>query len=308
MKLFLRYTALGLFSFLLLTACGRDKRLSIAYQYGLAYAPVQIMKEKGFLESRLPEHQIQWVQLANTAAIREAALAGDVDAGFLGIPPFLIARDRGMPWKLFCGLNRAPVGLVVPSGRWTSVDELPPGTRIALPQPGSIQHILLGMALEGAGEASDKLDDSLVSLKHPDGMNALLSGSVDGHFTSPPYIFQESDEPGYEILFTGEDAVKGPYTFIAGMVSEELAEEETCIQALREALNESIDFLEKQPVPAHKILAEAYGLDTGLLKDYISRPGLVYDSEIRGLENFIDFMSRKGMLTQLSDASELILP
>jgi NitT/TauT family transport system substrate-binding protein len=306
-KCSLRSAATGLF-LLILSACGSEKSLSIAYQYGLAYAPIQLMKEKGFLEARLPEGHIEWVQLANTAAIREAALAGDVDAGFLGIPPFLIARDQGMPWKLLCGLSRAPVGLVAPAGRWASVEDIPAGTQIALPQPGSIQHILLGMALEGAGETADKLDGSLVSLKHPDGMNALLSGAVDAHFTSPPYIFQESDEPGFEILFTGDDAVGGPYTFIAAMVSETLAEDADAVRALRAALDDAIAFLSEHPAESREILARAYGLEEELLADYMARPGLVYHSGIRGLEDFIDFMNRNGMLKKITDSAELKVP
>ncbi len=294
--------------FMICGSCRNEETLTVAYQYGLAYAPVQIMKEKGFLEESLPELGIDWVQLANTAAIREAALAGDVDAGFLGIPPFLIARDKGMPWKLLCALSRAPVGLVAPAGRWSSPEELPEGTRIALPQPGSIQHILLGMALEGAGEEADKLDGSLISLKHPDGMNALLSGAVDAHFTSPPYIFQESDEPGFEILFTGEDAVGGSYTFIAAMVSEDLAEKTGSVRALREALDRAVRFMAEEPDEALDLLAASYSLDADLLADYLSRPGLVYETEIRGLETFIDFMRRRGMLTHISDSSALRVP
>ena len=52
-----------------------------------------------------------------------------------------------MDWKLIAGLSVCPVGLV--AGK--SIPDFAALTeqhRIALPQPGSIQHILLSMAAE----------------------------------------------------------------------------------------------------------------------------------------------------------------
>ncbi len=50
-----------------------------------------------------------------------------------------------------------------------------PDDRIALPQPGSIQHILLSMAAEKQLGKHDVFDNQLVTMKHPDGMTALES-------------------------------------------------------------------------------------------------------------------------------------
>ncbi|MDF2523174.1 MAG: ABC-type nitrate/sulfonate/bicarbonate transport system, periplasmic component, partial [Clostridiales bacterium] len=86
------------------SAGDRNKQsLSIAEQFGLAYAPLQIIKELDLLEKNLPETDIRWKQLGNTAAIREAMLADEADAGFMAIPPFLIGWDKGMTWKIACG-------------------------------------------------------------------------------------------------------------------------------------------------------------------------------------------------------------
>ena len=125
-------------------SCSGAKEITIAEQYGLAYAPLQIMKAKSYFEQLEPDADIEWVRLGNTAAIREAVLAGEVDAGFMGIPPFLIGADNGMKWHLVAGLSVCPLGLVAARGE--DLSDIAPGTRIALPQPGSIQHILLSMA------------------------------------------------------------------------------------------------------------------------------------------------------------------
>ena len=49
-----------------------SNELVIAEQYGLAYAPLQVMRAEGFLEAELPDYEIEWSRLGNTAAIREA--------------------------------------------------------------------------------------------------------------------------------------------------------------------------------------------------------------------------------------------
>ena len=52
----------------------QSSTLKIARQFGLAYAPLTIMENKQFIEKHSPETTVEWVQLGNTAAIREAIL------------------------------------------------------------------------------------------------------------------------------------------------------------------------------------------------------------------------------------------
>ena len=59
-----------------------QESIGIAEQFGIAYAPLQIMKEKGFLERRLPGVQINWKQFGGPTGIREGMLNGEIDFGF----------------------------------------------------------------------------------------------------------------------------------------------------------------------------------------------------------------------------------
>ncbi|OQY34343.1 MAG: hypothetical protein B6241_05005 [Spirochaetaceae bacterium 4572_59] len=294
----------------LFTGCRKKEEqpsITIAEQYGLAYAPLQIMKEKKFLETISPGTEVQWVRLANTAAIREAVLADELDAGFMGIPPFLLARDKKMPWKIATALSQAPLGLVVNDASIRTLNDFTPQTRLALPQPGSIQHILLCMALEKQKGDSTALDSVLVSMKHPDGMNALLSDSLEGHFTSPPYIFQEEDQKGFSLLLSGEEAMGESFSFIVGMVTEDFyrSHPDLYIDYLK-ALKQSVDFINEQRDESIEILSEVYDMDPEILKDYLSRPGMVFETEIRGLQQFIDFMTATNMIENIETAGDVI--
>jgi len=287
-----------LLSIFLLVSCSDDESVTVAEQYGLAYAPLQIMREKAFFEELEPDTEIKWVKLGNTAAIREAVLAGEVDLGFMGLPPFLIGADKGMDWKLIAGLSVCPVGLVSASSVIPDFTALDSSYRIALPQPGSIQHILLSMAAEKEKGDAAFYDNSLVTMKHPDGMTALLSGSVDAHFTSPPYIFMENEAGGFKTILSGSQAFGGDFSFIGAMAAGKFIKDSSGkLESFITALEKSIDFINSHPGESARLLSGIYDLPEEDILEYITHEEMEYTTEIFGLERFITFMSDNGYLS-----------
>lgn len=291
----------------LLSCQKEEKKLVIAEQFGLAYAPIQIMKEKGFLDEKLEGYEIEWVKLGNTAAIREAMLADKLDVGFIGIPPFLIGYDNNMEWGIFSGLSSSPLGLVSSDSNIKSLSDIKSTDRIALPQPGSIQHILLSMAAESEFNEADKFDEQLVTMKHPDGMAALLSGSeVNLHFTSPPYLFEELKYDSNSLVVGGEKCFGEEFTFIVGITSKEIKKNEALYNDLKKALVESIDFINNNREESVAILSKYYDYDNDTLIDYLYNQNIKYSTEVKGLNKFIEFMNNNGYLKNTYEVDELI--
>jgi len=310
MKKFIVIINLLLILILILSGCNNTQtgQISIAEQYGLAYAPIQIMKEKGFLKAYDPDLDVKWKQLGNTVAIREAMLAGNVDIGFMAIPPFLIGRDKGMKWKIINGLNISPLGLVTYKENVDSIDDITVEDRIALPQPGSIQHILLAMACEKRFSNASKFDDILVTMAHPDGMNALLSRKeITAHFTSPPYIFEELAVGNIHQILSGKEAMGGEFTFIIGVGTEKFHDNNPeNYQIFVKSLHDAIEFIKQNPEEAAKILANKYEISEEKILKYITWPGMKYTSSIKGVEQFIDFMQKTGYINlKYNDISEI---
>jgi NitT/TauT family transport system substrate-binding protein len=294
---------------LLMSGCSNHdiETLKIAEQYGLAYAPIQIMKEKGLLETALPGVTIEWEQLGNTTAIREAMLSDYLDVGFLGIPPFLIGYDNGMPWKIMTGLTVSPLGLVTNDSTIQSLNDLQDNGKIALPQPGSIQHILLAMAAEGELGEADLFDNQLIAMNHPDGYQALVSNTeVVAHFTSPPYLFQEMDIEGNQVILTGEEAMGEPFSFIVGVCTEDFYQKEDYYEGVLIAVSEAIRFIDEEREETIQILAQAYDLDEATVEDYLYNRGIDYTQEILGVEPFIEFMTNNDYLTKEIQAKDVI--
>ena len=279
---------------LLFTGCSQSntpRKISIAEQFGLAYAPVQIMKERGFLEDRLPEGvEVNWVQLINTAAIREAMISDNVDIGFMAIPPFLIGLDNGMEWKIATGLSASPLGLITNNPEIKSINDISPTDRIALPQPGSIQHILLSMAAEKEFGNAQKFDNQLVTLSHPDGMSALLSkGDVSLHFTSPPYYNKELANPEMSLVLSGKEAFGSDFSFIVGACLEDFYNDDKDLyNAFILALNDSIEFINFNTDEAAEILATQYNISVEETLEYVK--SLNYTTTVMGTSSFSDFM------------------
>ena len=302
----------------LLSGCGNRPHtnitVSVAEQYGLAYAPVQVMREMGFLESALRERaqagqsvSVNWVKLANTSAIREAMLADEIDVAFAGIPPFLLGVNGGMPWRMITGLSRCPVDLYVNDSTITRLQDLVGSHRIALPQPGSIQHILLAMAAERELGRADVFDRQLISMKHPDGMQALLSGKdISAHFTAPPYSFTEADAEGISLLLRGEDAMGAPYSFLVGIAEPDFYEDAFRLEAFRDALTQSMAYIAENPSQTARMLAESYALTPEETETFLYQRGMVFEREIRGVEAFVDFMERAGYLQRHLTWEELV--
>lgn len=288
---------------LLTTACTKNetadvkKTIRIAEQYGIAYAPVQIMKAQGLLEKNCPGIEISWEQMSNTAAIREAMVADRLDAGFMAIPPFLIGWDNGMDWKIATGLSSVPTGLVTK----TSVNglaELGEQDRIAVPQPGSVQHILLAMACDRDFANPQKLDNQLVTLSHPDGMNALLSGTdVTAHFTATPYLEKELATPGFHQILSGNQAFGGEFSFIVGVTTKKLNDENPEVYvAFNQSVAEAITFINDHPQEAAVILSPVYDLPEAEVLSYLTATDTKYSNTVKGLQTFSDFMLKTGYL------------
>ena len=66
--------------------------MTIAYQYGLAYAPVVVAMNEKLIENAYAEAtggalEIEWVQMSSGADINTGVMSGSVDVGFMGVCP-----------------------------------------------------------------------------------------------------------------------------------------------------------------------------------------------------------------------------
>lgn len=277
-----------------------SNKISIAEQYGISYAPVEIMKQNKYLEKNMAGIEVNWQQLSNTSAIREAMLSNRTDVGFMAIPPFLIGWDKGMEWKIASGVSFSSVGLVTYKENIKSIKDFNKNDRIALPQPGSIQHILLAMASEKELGDPHKFDNIFVTMSHPDGMNALLAKKdITAHFTAPPYLTKEMQDKSIHEILNGKDIMGEDFSFVVAVTTNKFHDNnKKTYDAFVKSLNEAIDFINKNPEKAAEILAPVYNLSKEETLKYITNKENLYTSKVKGLDKFYQFMIKNNFITR----------
>lgn len=313
-------TALLLLVLLLLNGCtqsnmdqeknnGIPDKITIAFQYGLGYAPVQIVKEKRLIEQHLPNVRIEWKNIGSGGVIRESMITGDLDIGFMGIPPFLIGWDKGIDWKIATALVSSPMGLQSNRKDITSLKDFKEGDKIALPSPGSVQHILLSMAAKKYLGNPNALDSYIVAMDHPDGANALISDrEITAHFTSPPYLYKELESDNIKQILDANDAFGGENTFLVGVATKEFHDSyPEAYEAFVLAISEAISMINTQPKDVAELLADEYRMTIEEVEKYLTWPGTNYTTKIYGLVEYADFMKEAGYITKVpEDINEVI--
>src|SRR5215216_6357715 len=79
---------------------GPPSKITIAYQPGLGYAPLILMKQQRAIEKKYPGTTVEWKVLASGTPITNGVITGDIEIGAVGTGPFLVGWARGVDWKV----------------------------------------------------------------------------------------------------------------------------------------------------------------------------------------------------------------
>lgn len=288
---------------LILTGCGTSEQskeetvtLNIAYQYGLAYAPLIIAEqqqliEKAYKDATGKELTVVWNQMNSGADINTGITSGSLDVGFLGVAPAITGITKNVGYKIFTNLSGQEHVFMTNNSSLTSFEDfIGSSNQIAVVNVGSIQHIILAKALNDNGYDPHALDSNLAVMKHPDGMTALESGNVAGHVTSSPYIYMErANDSLFEITEVNSCWPK-ENSFIVGVASESLHDNnKEAYDALCKGVSDAIDYLNENQEETAKLTCEYDGNTPEDELEYIKKGN--YSIETKGLFELSSFMA-----------------
>ena len=288
---------------------GKEVTLNVAYQYSLGYAPVAIAKEKGFIEKAYEETTgeklvIEWIQMSNGADINTGITSGNIDVGFMGIPPAITGVTKGLGYKIFSGVSGQANSLTTNNAKIKTLEDLIGSEhQIAIVNIGSTQHIMLAMALAEYGYDAHILDSNIAVMKHPDGMVALESGNVACHLTCSPYIEMErKNEKIYE-LSEIEEVWSSQRSMIVGVASEQLYSEDRALyDALCQGIKSAVDFINNDIEGAASITHEFHGNSIEDEIEYLKNGS--YSIETKEIFELAQFMTENGFLEATVDKYE----
>ena len=269
-----------------------------------------IIKQQRLLEKAYPGLRVEWKQLASGTPITDGIIKGDIQIGAMGTGPFLVGWARGINWRVIAPLDEADLWLMARDPSIRTVADLR-GKRIATPTATSIQAVALRKMAQVKLGNPRALDSSLISMDHPDGMQALLSGQIDAHFTSPPYQWQELGRGAHVV---GKSyGYFGAHSFLVTVLTQKFYDEYRAFSnRFYRLVKQSIDLINKKPKAAAAILAREDQTEATTVQftrlDHAQK-SLTFTTRPRGLMRTAGFMNRIGLLNKVPGSwRELVFP
>ncbi len=193
---------------------------------GVGFLSLLVMQKYGLIEKYAKDAginnlKVRWINIGGPAVMNDALLSGSADFIAAGPPAFLTLWDRTITSakvKGVAAMTSLPMYLNTRSQSMKKLDDITDRDRIAVTGiKVSIPSLVMQMyARQKYGPAQTyRFDKYTVTMTHPDGVIALLSGSgaVDAHFTSPPFAQRERKDPRIHTVLTSDDIMGGSTTF-----------------------------------------------------------------------------------------------
>jgi len=280
-----------------------------ARQTGLGYLQLYLMQDLNLVEKQAKnlglDVKATYTPLGQPSAINDALLSGTVDFAAAGITPFIILWDKtrsSVKVNALAALNSQPAFLNTNNPSIKSLKDFTDKDRIALPSVKlAYQATILEIAAEKEFGQYDKLDTITVGLSHADGTNALLSGKseIDAHFTSPPYQYQQLEDPHIHRVLSSYDVLGGPSTFSGIWTTTKFHDDNPKItKAVLAAIDEANQIILSSPHKAADIFVriENSKLTVDQIEKILRDPDIRYTPAPQNISKFTDFMARVGMI------------
>jgi NitT/TauT family transport system substrate-binding protein len=289
--------------------------LQIAKQYGISYLPLMLMEadklvEKHAKSAGLPDIKVSWSTFASGSTMNDAILSGSLHFASGGVGPLatIWARSKGtIDVKCVTAMNVMPLYLTTRNPNVKSIKDFTEKDKIALPAVKvSIQAVTLQMAAEkefGPGNQG-KLDAFTVAMSHPDGQLALLSGAgeITGHFSSPPFQYQQLKQPGIRRVLNSYDVLGGPATFNVVWTTQKFRQEnpktyDAFLKALAEAIK-AISADKRATAARYLQIANDKKSSVDDIAAMLNDPEIEFTMTPKNIMKYADFMHKTGAIKQ----------
>ena len=293
---------------------------------GVGFLPLFVMREQALIEKHaraagIDDLTVQWIDIGGPAVMNDALLSGSVDFIAAGPPAFITLWDRtrdSAGVKGVAAMASLPMYLNTRAEHLARLEDLTEQDRIAVTAiKVSIPAINMQMYAAqryGAAEAG-RFDRYTVTMTHPDGVVALLSGSsqVNAHFTSPPFHQREIEDPSVRTILDTNDIMGGSTTFTMLSTTTRFREQNPLLYAaVLAALDEANDMIRGDVQRAAQTLLTAdagAGFAAEELVEVLRDPDIKFTTTPENVQKYAEFMHAIGSIENLpSSWRDLFFP
>ena len=148
-----------------------------------------------------------------------------------------------------------------------------------------------------------RFDKFTVTMTHPDGVIALLSGSgaIDAHFTSPPFAQRERKDPRIHTILTTDDVMGGSTTFTMVSTTTKFREQNPKVfGAVLNALEDANRRIIADKKTAAQILLASTGDEKGFsvseIVEVLNDPHVKFTTTPENVMKYANFMHDAGSI------------
>jgi NitT/TauT family transport system substrate-binding protein len=237
--------------------------------------------------------------------MNDALLSGSLDIASGGVAPPIVLWDKtreGLDVRMIAAMVSAPLYLNTTNPAIKSLRDFTARDKIALPAVKvSNQATILAMAAAAqlGKDKAESLNALTVSMSHPDGMTALLNGSVTAHFTAPPFQDWELKDPRVHRVLNSFDVMGGPLTFTVLWTTSKFRNENPILyRAFVAALKQATDMINADKRAAAQLYVESTKSKEPVDEVYalISDPAVEFTMTPRQIFKYATFMHENGQI------------
>ena len=246
--------------------------------------PFFVAQDRGFFKDEGVNVQVVGPFDAGPAEM-DALAADQLDMGYVGIAPSVLAAARKIDLSIISGVNLEGSALVTENGI-NSVADLKL-KKVATPAPGSIQYVMLGMLLSKNSMSFSDLELFPGTIKPPDMPQSLQTGLISGYFVWEPFVAKALVGGYGKALVESKDIWPGHPCCVVVTRNDFALNNNRVVGAVVSAHRKAVQFIADNPAEAKAIAQKWTNLDAAVIDNAFTRVKYTYALSKDDVKRFV---------------------
>ncbi|MBQ2832471.1 ABC transporter substrate-binding protein [Methanobrevibacter sp.] len=224
----------------------------------------------------------------NGGDLMSAMASGELDVGYVGLPPVIYSMTKGVPIKIVAGAQNEGSGLVCQNSSINSTSDLKDKI-VATPGEASIQSVLLKYDLNKSGLNISDIESP--SMKVSSMNDALRTDSIDAMLTYEPYVTISQKLNNKTLLKSSGDILPDHPCCVVVMTKKFISENPDKVKKILDVHKKATDKIIENPEEAVQYLPPHIVPNAEIEKESLAHIKWVSDLNDTYKKNVIEFMN-----------------
>jgi len=226
-------------------------------------------------------------------------VAGELDAGYVGCAPAMIAASQGAEIVILSSSNKEGSAIVA-KPEINSVEELN-GKKVGTPGIGTIQDIMLGMVEEEFGITVTHVSYVVTELPL-----ALERGDIDAFIAWEIFCADAVVRDIGHVIYTSHDILPDHQCCVLWVSKELYDTRPDVVKNLVRVHVRALKYIQENSTGAQQLIASITGRDIAVVQEAWPRMTWGYHVNTESMETFATAMIAQGKITDVTDVDAFV--